>query len=71
MPQVLLDQNEMAKGFKYFAIGDFASERRRQLPRVCDRHDRLSPIHASDQRSQDRQNAAGQGRACDLGRMVE
>ncbi|MEP6946127.1 MAG: S9 family peptidase, partial [Acidobacteriota bacterium] len=23
-PQVLLDQNEMAKGFKYFAIGDFS-----------------------------------------------
>ena len=55
--EVLLDQNEMAKGFKYFCHRRFRAERRRQYARVFDRHDRLPTIHASVQRSANGQDA--------------
>ena len=54
--EVLLDQNEMAKGFKYFAIGDFDVSDDGNILAYLDGHDRLPAIHASVQGSHDRRD---------------
>ena len=43
-PEVLLDQNEMAKGHEYFAIGDFSVSDDGNLLAYADGHDRIPAI---------------------------
>ena len=60
--EILLDQNQLAEGQKFFAVLERLGQSRRPLAGVRHRHHRLSPVHAARQGPQDRQ-AAGRQRA--------
>ena len=43
--EIVLDLNALARDHAYFAVDAFARQRRRQLPRVLRRHDRVPRVH--------------------------
>ena len=48
--EIILDQNELAKGQKFMTVGAFSPSDDGNSARLLNRQYRLSPVHAADQR---------------------